>query len=101
MMRKYAAWAVVILSAAALVGREETHVTLRSRVHLFHSGEDWSEVRSDFRFDPAKSAVIVCDMWDRHWCSGANVRVAALVKEARPGVRSRAEERNDCGACAL
>ncbi len=84
MMRKYAAWAVVILSAAALVGREETHVTLRSRVHLFHSGEDWSEVRSDFRFDPAKSAVIVCDMWDRHWCSGANVRVAALVKRLDP-----------------
>jgi nicotinamidase-related amidase len=82
--RKYAAWAVAILSAAALAGREEPHVTLRSRVHLFHTGEEWSEVHSDFRFDPAKSAVIVCDMWDRHWCTGANVRVAALVKRLDP-----------------
>ena len=71
MTPKLAAGAVVILSAAALVGREEPHVTLRSRAHLFHTGEEWTEVHADFRFVPAKSAVIVCDMWDRHWCTGA------------------------------
>lgn len=84
MTPRLAAGAVLLLSVAALVGREEPHVTLRSRAHLFHSGEEWTEVRADYRFVPAKSAVIVCDMWDRHWCTGANVRVAALVKRLEP-----------------
>ena len=83
-MRTYAVWVVLILSAATLTGREEPHVTLRSRVHLFRTGDEWSEVRADYRFNPAKSAVIVCDMWDKHWCTGANVRVAALVKRLEP-----------------
>jgi nicotinamidase-related amidase len=60
------------------------HVTLRSRAQLFHGSGEWREVRADYRFDPAKSAVIVCDMWDKHWCTGANVRVAALVKRMEP-----------------
>jgi nicotinamidase-related amidase len=57
---------------------------LRSRQQLFRGSNEWNEVRSDYRFDPAKSAIIVCDMWDRHWCSGANKRVAALVKRMEP-----------------
>jgi nicotinamidase-related amidase len=60
------------------------NLALRSRVELFRGGDQWSEVRVDYPFDPAKSALIVCDMWDKHWCSGANVRVAALVKKLEP-----------------
>jgi nicotinamidase-related amidase len=41
-------------------------------------------VHVEYPFDPAKSVLIVCDMWDKHWCSGANVRVAALVKKLAP-----------------
>jgi nicotinamidase-related amidase len=53
-------------------------------VELFRGSNQWSEVRGDYAFDPAKSALIVCDMWDKHWCSGANRRVAALVKKLEP-----------------
>jgi nicotinamidase-related amidase len=60
------------------------HLPLRSRVELFRGSNQWSEVSLDYAFDPAKSAVIVCDMWDKHWCGGANVRVAALVKKLEP-----------------
>jgi len=31
------------------------------------------------RWDPAKTALIVCDMWDDHWCNGAARRVAELA----------------------
>jgi nicotinamidase-related amidase len=60
------------------------HLALRSRVELFRGSDQWKEVRVDYPFNPAKSALIVCDMWDRHWCNGANVRVAALVKKLEP-----------------
>ncbi len=31
------------------------------------------------RWEPARTALIVCDMWDRHWCKAATRRVAALA----------------------
>jgi nicotinamidase-related amidase len=34
--------------------------------------------------DPAKTAVVVCDMWDDHWCNAAAARCAELAKAADP-----------------
>jgi nicotinamidase-related amidase len=77
----------IALVAGAAIASSQTGVRrlpLRSRVELFRGSGQWSEVRVDYPFDPAKSALIVCDMWDRHWCSGANLRVAELVKKLEP-----------------
>lgn len=30
-------------------------------------------------WDPAKTALIICDMWDAHWCRGASDRVVELA----------------------
>jgi nicotinamidase-related amidase len=30
-------------------------------------------------WDPKKSAVIICDMWDDHWCQGAAARVVEMA----------------------
>ena len=35
-------------------------------------------------FDPAKSAVVICDMWDDHWCASAAKRCDGLAKTAGP-----------------
>ena len=31
------------------------------------------------QWDPAKTAVVICDMWDKHWCQGATARVAEMA----------------------
>ena len=80
----FAFLAVLIAVAAWPAAESGHHLALRSRVQLFRGTDQWHEVNVDFPFDPSKSALIVCDMWDRHWCSGANVRVAALVKKLEP-----------------
>lgn len=33
---------------------------------------------------PIRSAIILCDMWDRHWCRGANERLVPIIEKARP-----------------
>ncbi|QJW99198.1 isochorismatase family protein [Frigoriglobus tundricola] len=38
--------------------------------------------------DPAKTAVVVCDMWDDHWCKSASQRCAELAKRAEPVLRA-------------
>jgi nicotinamidase-related amidase len=34
---------------------------------------------SELTWDPARTAVIICDMWDQHWCPPATARVAELA----------------------
>jgi len=33
------------------------------------------------RWAPGKTALVICDMWDRHWCKGAEKRVAEMAPE--------------------
>ena len=35
--------------------------------------------QSTERWEPKKTAIIVCDMWDQHWCRGAAERVVELA----------------------
>ncbi len=30
-------------------------------------------------WDPKKTAVVICDMWDKHWCAGATKRVGEMA----------------------
>ena len=30
-------------------------------------------------WDPRQTAIIICDMWDKHWCKGATARVAEMA----------------------
>jgi nicotinamidase-related amidase len=36
-------------------------------------------VSKTVQWNPKKTAVIVCDMWDEHWCRGATARVAEMA----------------------
>jgi nicotinamidase-related amidase len=38
--------------------------------------------------DPAKTAVVVCDMWDNHWCKAAAARCGELAKAADPVLKA-------------
>ena len=39
-------------------------------------------------WDPHRTAVIVCDMWDRHWCQGATVRVAEMAPRMNEAIKA-------------
>ncbi len=64
---------------------------MQTRFRLKDANNDTLSIEyKTVKWDPPVTAVIVCDMWDRHWCSGANKRVAEMVprmngfiKEAR------------------
>jgi len=40
------------------------------------------------RWDPAKTALVIVDMWDDHWCRGAARRVAELAAPLEEAVRA-------------
>ena len=59
-------------------------IPVRSRIQPFKGSDVWKEIHLTESFDPARSAVLICDMWDDHWCSGSSKRVGQLVTRMVP-----------------
>jgi nicotinamidase-related amidase len=59
-------------------------LNLRSRVETFKGSGQWEAVTLTRHFDPSKTALLVCDMWDRHWCRGAEERAGVLARRIGP-----------------
>src|SRR5688572_23444620 len=54
-------------------GKDMLQIQLRSRSK---SGEPSTTA---VQWDPKKTAFVICDMWDDHWCKGAAKRVGELA----------------------
>ena len=54
-------------------------LTLRDRVTGQNSDNFQLRERAA-QWDPKKSAVVICDMWDDHWCKGAAERVVEMAE---------------------
>ena len=80
--------AILFVAAAAAVFAAGPSVTLdlRTRVEPFKGSGEWREVRLAKDFAVRESAVLICDMWDNHWCTGAAHRVNELVKTMAPAI---------------
>src|SRR5262245_27478410 len=55
------------------------HLTARSQVKPAQPTQEWQRVEKALDWDPRKTAIVVCDMWDTHWCAGASRRVAEMA----------------------
>ena len=72
------------LAAAAKSSNRVLRLPLRTRVEAFKGSGVWEEVHFEKEFPVAETSVLICDMWDNHWCSGAARRVGGLVKVMDP-----------------
>lgn len=64
--------------------RKTTMIELHTRSMELESGtkkEDgkYKAVLKTLHWAPDKTALVICDMWDRHWCKGAEARVAEMA----------------------
>ncbi|MDQ6700612.1 MAG: isochorismatase family protein [Acidobacteriota bacterium] len=57
---------------------------LRTRVEAFRGSGEWMPVAVTHTFPVGETAILICDMWDKHWCSGAGRRVDALARKMAP-----------------
>ena len=68
----------VLVCGQAIAGRTLS-VTLRSREAIADAPARFSVVYEQQQWDPCDTAIIICDMWDQHWCQGATERVGELA----------------------
>src|SRR5262245_25135906 len=71
---------VALFSILQAKGQDKLlRLTLRSRVGSPSPGRDSVIVEKKAAWDPKRTAIIICDMWDNHWCQSAARRVAELA----------------------
>ncbi len=73
--------ALILLSTLHLLAAAGDPLVLNARSRIPASGNpaQLEAFAARWEWDPAQTALIVCDMWDRHWCRGASGRVAELA----------------------
>lgn len=81
---------LLVFGASTMLG-QATSVNIRAAVQPWKNGP-WKQVDLAEEIDPRATAIVLCDMWDRHWCRGANERVAVLAPKIA-AVVARARER--------
>ena len=71
---------------AAAGETESLHLTLRSRPR--GDGARFAVVEKKADWDPKKTAIIICDMWDDHWCKSAARRVSEMAGPLNEAVKA-------------
>ena len=82
-MRSALTCSVLLASALLTAPAADTDDALtfytRSRVENPAEKGKFKIVYNTVRWDPKKTAIVICDMWDKHWCTSATRRVAEMA----------------------
>ncbi len=71
-----------ILCNMFIVAQENENMLRISLQKIISSEEDpgyYIRVNEVQEWNPAETAIIICDMWNEHWCKGATQRVAEMA----------------------
>ena len=63
---------------------EPLQLYLRSKLQGFKASDAWRDVYFNEEWKTNETAIIICDMWDKHWCKGATERCEALAVKMNP-----------------
>jgi type 1 glutamine amidotransferase/nicotinamidase-related amidase len=77
--RHYASSLGVLLLAVFAVKAEPLTLTARSRVANAADVGGYEVREKALTWEPALTAIVICDMWDKHWCNGATERVGEMA----------------------
>jgi type 1 glutamine amidotransferase/nicotinamidase-related amidase len=69
---------IILLCGQAFAGQTLT-VEMRSRVAIPDAPGQFRVAYEKQQWDADETGIVICDMWDHHWCQGASERVAELA----------------------
>jgi hypothetical protein len=77
-------------------GQQPLRISTQQREPSPYQDEAWVVTNHIEAWKPSETALIVCDMWDKHWCDISNARFGELAASSGSSSRQRCE---DC-SCA-
>ena len=77
-MALYAAAAAPDQPAQSQSGPQQS-LLLHARSRVADAAGSYTVQEKELKWEPKKTAIIICDMWNEHWCRGATRRVGELA----------------------
>jgi len=77
--------------------KAELSLVLRLKKEIKGDKKDWETELKEEKWTAAKTAVVVCDMWDKHWSNNASIRVGEMA----PTVNLFLKKARDKGATII
>ena len=81
-----------LLHVPATAGADELSLVLRKRVEAVPESGQFTVVNEPVRWDPNQTAVIICDMWAKHWCTGATARGAEMAPRMNEFIKAARQQ---------
>ncbi len=72
--------------------KSENPLTLHARKEIKAPNGSWEDSTEILQWKPEETAIIICDMWDRHWCDGATQRVMQMAPRMNEVIKSAREK---------
>ncbi len=76
---RWGAWGAWLLVLRVMGQEDELRLQTRQRELVVGTTNQWRVVEGVVRWRAERTAVVVCDMWDRHWCPDATARVGEMA----------------------
>jgi putative heme-binding domain-containing protein len=91
--RAIASFALALGGASLMAQNAPLELHTRARQETAQGSGHWLVTEKTVQWDPHKTAIIICDMWNQHWCRGATARVAEMA----PRMNQVISEARRCG----
>ena len=75
----FAVVTALLASVGVLPAEETLALRARSQVETSPGSGRFHALTKDVAWDARKTAVVICDMWNQHWCRGATERVGEMA----------------------
>lgn len=87
---KTARWIVFVFCLGWMTGlvAEPMRLNARKRVEAAAGSGQWQVQEKAVEWDSKKTALIICDMWNEHWCKGATERVGEMAPRMNEVVKA-------------
>ncbi len=87
---------ILFLATLLLLAANSLTLRIRTTTQPWKNAA-WTPIALTESIDPQHTALIICDMWDKHWCRGATGRVGVLA----PQIAATAAALRNAGALII
>jgi type 1 glutamine amidotransferase/nicotinamidase-related amidase len=85
-----AGFGLMLIAGSLVATAHAATLTLhtRSRVPAAADTNEWQAVEKTAAWDAQRTALVICDMWDKHWCPDATERVGEMAPRMNKVVKT-------------
>ncbi len=74
--------------ACCSLAAEPLKLHTRRQIETAPKSGQWQAQEKTVEWDAKKTAIVICDMWDQHWCKGATERVGEMATRMNEVVKA-------------